>query len=153
MGGGLEAHPTLPTHPGRHKEQLSDAGHASRGQEATHTRPTRHKGGYPRRPVERLPGFPLPQRLDALRARPVGRSQPAESPPPRGQAPAQNAGALSRRLPSSGRQALSALIPALKLNTRAARRPPARWKGCGDRGAPATLEHTPPHAAGPLAHS
>lgn len=100
-------------------------------------------GGHPHPPhapqrrlpsaaVERLSGVPLPQRLDALRARPVGRSQPAESPPPRCQAPAQDAGALSRRLPSSGRQALPALIPALKLNTRAARRPPARWKGHGD---------------------
>lgn len=48
-----------------------------------------------------------------------------------------------------GKTALPALVPALKLNTRAARRPPARWKGRGDRGAPATLEHATPHAAGP----
>lgn len=87
-------------------------------------------GGHPHPPhapqrrlpsaaVERLPGVPF--RRGGTRARPVRRRQPAQSPPPRCQAPDQDAGALSRRLPSSGRQAQLALIPALKLNTRAAR--------------------------------
>lgn len=72
------------------------------------------------------PWRPLPQRLDARQTR---EATAAESPPPRCQAPAQDAGGLSRRLPSSGRQAQPVLIPTLKLNIRAARRPPRRWRG------------------------
>lgn len=77
---------------------------------------------------ERLPGVPF--RRGSTRARPVRRRQPSP-PPPRCQAPAQDAGALSRRLPSSGRQAQPVLIPTLKLNIRAARRPAATEKSSG----------------------
>lgn len=78
---------------------------------------------------ERLPGVPF--RRGSTRARSARRRQP--SPLHRAARPqAQDAGGpLAPRLPSSGRQAQPVLIPALKLNTRAAPRPPGRWRGRG----------------------
>lgn len=69
------------------------------------------------------PGRPLRQRRIDARPAPATRAEP---PPRRWQAPAEDRAALSLFLPSSGSWAQAALIPALKLNTRAARRPPGR---------------------------
>lgn len=79
---------------------------------------------------ERLPGVPF--RRGSTRSRPVRRRQPsplhrAARPQPRTLGPSRAA-----FLPRGGRRS-PVLIPTLKLNIRAARRPPGRWRGRGER--------------------
>lgn len=104
--------------PARPKEAKASAGHSS-------GTPARPRPARPRLPsaAARLPGVPFGAG-DSTRAQPW---RPEPSPLHSAARPqAKDRGAPARFLPSSGSRAQAALIPALKLNTGAARRPPRR---------------------------
>lgn len=152
---GLEAPTrahTLDTYSQPRETQRAASRHhrAARGREATPTPPRRapkarpkeaeasegHSSGTPARPRPARPRLPSAEaRLPGVPGVPFGardstRAQPWRPEPnplhSAARPQAKDRGAPARFLPSSGSRAQAALIPALKLNTGAARRPPRR---------------------------
>lgn len=120
--------------PGETQRTAKRWGPASHRQEATHTRPTRHKGGYPRRPWSSSQASPFRRGSTHCTPDPWGdRSQPS---------PLHRAARPQLAPPSFLRETGAVCA-----------HPSAETEHPSGAEAPATLEHAPPHTVGPLAHS